>query len=129
MEAALSALLLADAAVAAAIGARLFPNAAPLGTATPYATFRRISGRRVRSLAGASGLAMPRVQIDVQATSYLAARAAADAIRRCLDGYRPAGNAVIRAAALLSDQDLYEAEALPPLHRVTMDFQITHREE
>jgi hypothetical protein len=130
VEAALFSVLSTAPAVSAIIGNRLFPGAAPVNTAAPYAVYSRASARRIRSMLGPSRLAMPRIQVDGYAATYAQARAIADAVRGALDGYRgTAAGVVIHGASLLTDQDIYEAEALPPLFRVSLDFQITHSEE
>ena len=130
VERALYALLTGDAGVSALIGARLYPVIAPLGTAAPYATYQRISARRVRSLTQRSGLSFARIQVDALATTYAGARGLADAIRTTLDGYRgTAGGIAIESATLQSDQDIYEGEAEPPLYRVSQDYMLAHTEE
>lgn len=132
LERALFARVTGDAAVSALIGDRLFPNVAPLGTDAPFATYQRISATRVRSLTQRSGLAMARMQLDCMAETYAGARALADAVRQALDGFRGAAGSppvTIEASSIQSDQDLYEDAAEPPLHRVSMDFMLTYREE
>jgi hypothetical protein len=132
IERALYARLTGAAAVSAIIGTRLFPNFAPLGTAAPFAIYNRVSANRIRSLTQRSGLAMVRMQVDCMAETYAGARALADVVRQALDGFRgEAGSppVMIESCSLQSDQDLYEDAAEPPLHRVSMDFMLTHREE
>lgn len=130
-ERALYARLTSDASVAALIGTRLFPNFAPLGTAAPFATYRRISTRPIGGLVERAGFVFARIQIDVFAETYPAVRAAASAIRVSLDRYRgsPGPGLTIEGATWQGDLDIYEDDMVPPLHRVSLDFFIPTREE
>ncbi len=82
----------------------------------------------MRSLDGPSGLAHPRIQIDVWADTYAAVKAAATQVRLALDGYAgTVDGVVIKAVILNGDGDRYEDH--PKRHRVSMDFTIWHQEE
>jgi hypothetical protein len=135
IESGLRALIMGDATVGAAVAARVFPSPAPQNSVYPFITFQRISGQRVRSLAGPSRVALPVFQIDVWAdsreqlqggNSYMASRAIADAVRHALDGYsgRIEGYAV--TIIFQDERDLVEDE--PRITRVSMDFRIWHEE-
>lgn len=135
-ELAVLTLLKNAAAVAALVGARIYPLTAPQPPTYPLVTFQRISGVRWRSLSGPSGMAQPRIQVDAYATTYAGAKALATAVRQTLDGYRgpvqvtsgPATYVRVGGCTLESDQDLYETDVNPKLYRVSMDFLVTHDE-
>jgi len=135
IESGLRDLLTGDAAVSALVGRRVFPAPAPQDTAWPFVTWQRISGLRDQTLDGPSGMALPVFQIDIWcdsreqlqgASSYMPARAIADAVRRLLDGYTGmiGGNRAV--VMLLDERDLSEDE--PRITRVSMDFRIRHEE-
>lgn len=117
------------------LGDRVYPNAAPLGVMVPYLVYARVSATRARSTRGPSGLVAARYQLDIYASTFPNARAVAEAVRKRLDGWRgvlagPGWSCRVEAVSLVSDQDLYEPEIKPePLHRVSMDFFVHHREE
>lgn len=104
-------------------GTRVTPVDAPLGQALPYVTYQQVSGPRIRSTSGASGGAMPRVQIDCWGGTYTSARAVAKQVRLALDNFRgTAGGVTVRAASLESELDLKDTEVEPKLFRVSLDF-------
>jgi hypothetical protein len=117
------------------IGTRVYPVAAPLAVAFPYAIYARVSAVRARGTTAPSGLTSARVQIDVYSDAYTGARAAADAIRKRLDGWRAlvtgsGWSCRVEGTSLLSDQDLHEPEIRPEaLFRVSQDYVIHHIEE
>lgn len=129
VEAAIYALMMASSEISGAADDRIYPLVAPDCVATPYITYQRISGERWNSLAGSVGKAQPRIQIDVWAETYAAAKQLGDAIRRALDGYRgTVGGIRIGALRIESDQDFFENDPVPALYRVSMDFRVTHAE-
>lgn len=67
IEAAVRAYILADPALADAIGDRLWPVKLPQNPTLPAITAQRISGVRFGVLRGPAGLARPRIQFDVWA--------------------------------------------------------------
>ena len=119
----------------AAVGARVYPVAAPLSVAMPYCVFARVSAQRVRSTMAPSGLTMARFQIDTYAEGYLTSRDVADAIRKRLDGWRglvtgSGWSCRVEGSSLLSDQDLHEPDIRPvAVFRVSQDFLIQYIEE
>lgn len=136
IETGLRAHLIADATLAALVVDRVYPMPAPQNAGYPFVTWQRISGERVFSLGGPSGLAYPRFQIDVWSDSrenrpaggapYLESRAIADAIRRALDGFNGTLDGIRVSAILLDERDLFENEG--GITRVSMDFRIWHEE-
>lgn len=79
------------------------------------------------SFAGQTNLTRSRVQIDVRAPSYLAAKAAARAVSRSISGYR---GGIIKGIFLDTERDLPEADAgeVNQLFRVSIDIFIHHQE-
>lgn len=129
METAIFALLSGDAGVASIAGDRIFPQIAPEDVDSPFVTYQRISGPRIKSMDGPSRLAQPRIQIDAYAESYAQVKALSLAIRKRLDGYRGTVSGVrIGGISLETDQDFLEDNMDPKLHRVSMDFFVMHRE-
>ncbi len=84
-EAAVRALLIADAAVGAAVGTKVFPIEAPQDTAYPYVTYQLISDPAAGVMGGPSGYHDAHIQITAWATGYEAARALASKCRVALD--------------------------------------------
>lgn len=133
----LRAFLLADPILAGLIGGRLYPLRLPQRPAVPALTYQWISGHRVHSTDGASGLAGPRVQFDAWAATYLEVEAVMRAVRLRLDGYRgPAGDdSTIQGAFFASERDFDEDAAElgtgagEALYRRSADFFIWHEEE
>jgi hypothetical protein len=123
------------AAPALAFGNRVYPVAAPLAVAFPYVVYARVSAVRARGTVGPSGLVSARFQIDTYSDGYAGCRAAADAIRKRLDGFRAVvtgsgWSCRVEGVSLLSDQDLHEPEIRPEaLFRVSQDYVIHHIEE
>lgn len=72
--------LLADTAVAALIGTRLYPDALEQGCELPAAVYQVISRTHVQHLQGITTAGTVRVQIDCYAATRLAADAVAEAI-------------------------------------------------
>ncbi len=115
--AALRTFLLADAAIAVAIGARIYPVQLPQGTNQVSVRYTIVSGQRVHATPqGAMGLSGPRIQIDVYGPAYAEVHNVAELIRKRLDGYRgPAGSGgdatTIQGAFFDNERDGYEPEA------------------
>lgn len=125
--------ILKDAAgVAAIVSTRIYPQVIPQGGTMPAITYQRISGPRLRSLAGASTLAHPRFQINCWATTYKGASQLEDAVRAAFDDYLGTVLSVgIQAVDLQDDGDMLEvAEEQRDRRRFgrRMDFEIWHVE-
>ncbi len=88
IEEALYSHLAADAGVSALVGDRIYPTLAPQEAELPYLVYQRVSGPRVRSHGGPSGLAHPRFQITGAAETYPSLRAVMNAVRAALDGFK-----------------------------------------
>lgn len=124
IESALRALVLADSAVSALIGTRLYPQKLPQDPTYPAATYQRIDGPRLYDHGGATGLAEGRFQFDVWATTYSSAKAVAAAVRAALSGYSgTTGGVEIAFIRCLSESDRYEPQEGDTGDRgVSMDF-------
>jgi hypothetical protein len=64
LEDKLYTLLSGDAAVAAIVSSRIYPDEAPQGIADPYLTYQRIASGRDYTLGGYSNLENPIIQVD-----------------------------------------------------------------
>lgn len=128
IEDGLVALLLADSGVSALVGTRIYPLKLPQDDGLPAIRFQRISGERVRTLDGPTGLVRPRIQIDAYGKTYAEAKAVAEAVEALLDGYSgPAGTDQIEAVSLETDRDLDENPLGEEAARVSMDFFVSYR--
>ncbi len=115
---AIRAVLVADAAVAALVGADVFPALMPQGTQPPAIVYSVISSVPENSLTGTAStrLSQFRVQVDCYAKTYLEAHAVAEAVDSVLDAQSSPNLSIWRE----SSRDDYDNEA--ELHRVSMDF-------
>ncbi len=82
----------------------------------PYVVYTQISGQRVKSLAGDSGLANPHIQIDVYAADIVLAGDLQKAIRDAVLA------SPVLGAVHLDEGDGYEPEA--KLYRCRQDFSL-----
>ncbi len=126
MQAALHARLAADAAVAAVLGGKLFWNVVPQGTALPYARMQTVTDLRPQHLTGYDSGRETRVQIDVFAATYAAARSIAEAI--IAEMAAPATVLGIRFGRTRAEgpRDLGEDTTGGFVHRLSLDLLIEH---
>ncbi len=122
IEQTLRSYLLAQPAIAALIGERVYPLVLPQGAALPAITYQRISSVRESSHEGPSGLAHPRFQLNCWSGTYAGARAMADAVRPSVNATRSLGQATF----LVDDHDDYDPET--GLYRVILDVILWHGE-
>lgn len=128
---ALRSFLLEDAAIVALVVDRVYPIKIKQGNNGACIVYTQISGVGDYTLAGPTGLANPRIQIDSWAPTADAATNLANLVKDRMDGYRgvmgSGGNAVtvhgVFAADLREDYDDIAA-----LHRSGRDFFIHHLE-
>lgn len=119
--------LLADATLSGLIGTRLYPLKMPQKPTYPAITYQWVTGQRVHSTDGASGLAGPRVQFDCWAETYLAMESVFEALRLRLDGYQgAAGTTKVQGAFFDNERDLYEDKV--EIYRRSVDYFIWHSE-
>lgn len=109
----LAACLLASAALA---GVKVRAEVAQAGDAAPYIVHTQFAGSRVSSLAGDSGLANPRFQIDVYATTKAQASTLKAAIRLAILAEPALG------ATLISEGSGYEPDTKLYRHRQDFSF-------
>ena len=110
-----------------AITTRCYPSTLPQNPTYPLILYIKVTGMRVNDLGGPSGMAHPRFQIEAWAKTYSAAKALANAIRGCLNGYRgTSGTVRIGSFLIESERDFYESEV--QCHRIIMDFMVLHDE-
>jgi hypothetical protein len=123
MELQLRALLLASLGLPAA---RISWGEHPQSITSPYVVLTRISDGQGLTLKGPDMLTRSRVQIDIYAPVYSAAKQVSDAVKALLHGYRGAG---FRLVSHDGTRDSREGgEDADRLHRISMDFLVTWRE-
>jgi len=110
IEEALYSHLAADGGVSALVGNRIYPIEAPQQAALPYLVYQRVSGPRVRSHSGPSGLASPRFQITGAAETYPSLRALMNAVRVALDGFRGTMGGGVEVGAAFVENELDSEE-------------------
>lgn len=138
--------LLSVSEVSAAVGTRIRPlrtvqnpvkgkTAAMLGDGDtlPRITVDRISNPRNPCLTGATTLANPRLQVDIEAATYSSAKEVAEVLRNCLDGYRGHMADVFVDSCLLEDERDFEDDSAgldsAATFGVSMDFILHHQED
>lgn len=140
IKAALYSELSGNAGLAALVGSRIYPFAAPAGTAQlgPWITYTRSNSAHEQHLNGSAGLAEQTVFIDCWATDGVRLEVLSEAIRRLLNGRVNAslgsGNfaATVSAIRLVSQADevveIDDADVRVRYH-TRMTFTIEHRED
>ena len=109
------------------VTARIYPILLPQNYTAPAMTYQRISGPRLQHLDGPAGRAMPRIQFDIYAANYSAAKAIADALRSALDGTTGLmGTVDVGQCTIGTDFDGYTDDT--DTYRITMDFIFSHVE-
>lgn len=128
LETALRAYVLADVAIAAAVGVRMYPRRLPQGPVLPALVYQRIDTRRLHDFDGPDGLPRARVQIAAWAANVQGATDAAALLRERLDGYRGAwGDVTIGACLCVAERDLDDPET--GRSAVVQDYMIQYRED
>lgn len=97
-------------------GVIIRPDKAEQGDAAPYIIYQKVTGQRVKSLAGDSGLANPLFQFDVYAASRMTAATLRDEMRKALQA------ATLLGAVHAGEGAGYEAET--KLCRERVDFSL-----
>jgi hypothetical protein len=124
--------LVADAAVAAVIGTRVFPVLAPATAPLPFATYRRSGVIRAHTLSGPMGSPTVNMALDIYAETYEAVRDLADKCRKVLDGYGGTMNNVeVKNVSLQNEADGFVQLAggdLPPVYSVSQTYAILWQE-
>lgn len=132
----LRAYLLADSAIAAMVGARVYPVKLPQGQTQPSIVYSRISGQGDHHMEGASGLARARIQIDCWAQSADTATTLANLVKERIDGFGPGtmewdenspGNAIaVHGVFFQSERDDWDETAA--LYRMSRDYHVWYKE-
>jgi hypothetical protein len=125
--------LLDDPAIAATVGARIYPMVLPQGIVATSIVYTRVSGVGDHTMQGASGLNQPRYQIDAWSGTLDGAFNLADAIKERLDGFAgtvtygdPAQSVVIQGAFFADEREDYDTGS--KLYRVSRDYMIWFEE-
>ncbi len=122
--------LLQDSTLGGLIGTKIYPIVLPQDPIFPAITYQWISGDRLYSLSGPSGLSGPRIQFDCWAKTYAASEGLFEALRKRLDGYRgqmgSAPGHTVQGVFFANEVDLYEAEI--DVYRRSVDFMIHYEE-
>lgn len=113
--------LLADSAIAAVVGTRVYPVMLPQKPVLPAVRYTTISSSRVVSSQRDLALAAPRIQVDVFASTFAAADNLAQLILRRLSAARGRfGSAPVQGAFFESERTGYEPES--ELYFVSRDY-------
>lgn len=126
MEEDLRALLLADAAVAASVGSRVFWVSRQQGSALPALVLNVISGAEGRTMQGPDSVWTGRVQVDCYGASVTDAKVLARAAVAALNGYRQDRFRGVFHEATRDGREGGSNEADRPF-RVSVDFMVNWR--
>jgi hypothetical protein len=125
--------LVANTAVAAVVGTRVFPVLAPASADIPFLTYRRSGVQRQHTLSGPMGMPTVILSLDMYAETYEAVRELADKCRLCLDGYGTAqsDSIVVSNVSLDNESDGFVQLAggdTPPVYSVSQTYSIIWKE-
>jgi len=127
LETALRAYVLADPAIAAAVGQRMYPRRLPQGPTLPALVYLRVDTRREHDMDGPDGLPRPRVQVTAWGANVQAATELAALVRVRLDGYRGAwGDVTVGSCLCVGERDLDDPET--GRSAVAQDYMIQYQE-
>jgi len=111
LETALRAYTLADAAVAAQVGTRMYPRKLPQNPTLPALVYQRVDTRRLHVMEGPDGLPRARMQITAWASSVSGLEGTTEAVRERLDGFAGAwGDLYVGACLCVAERDLDDPE-------------------
>jgi hypothetical protein len=127
------AALVANAAVTALVGTRVYPVLAPATAAIPFVTYRRSGVQRQHALSGPIGTPTVLLTLDMYAETYEAVRDLADKTRLCLDGYGTAetDSTVVKNVSLDNESDGFVQLAggdTPPVYSVSQTYSVIWQE-
>ena len=111
----------------------IYANIVPENARSPFITFQRVTGDKIRDINGPSGLANTTFQIDVYSKSYLESKQLADAVRLILDGFRGtvtigADSVRIAGVSFQAERDFIDDTAKPKLYRSSVDYLFMYEE-
>jgi hypothetical protein len=122
--------LLSKTAITSIVSSRVYGMIAPQDAPYPHITINQISGERVRSMEGSSGLNRAVFNVHVWAKKPLEAKTLSDKVRLVVDGFKGLMGGVsgvyIGACFVEDDIDLYDDQAL--CHHVVRKLVVWHRE-
>ena len=131
-ESVLRAAIVANATVSGLLGTKIYPLVADADATLPWVTWRRSAIRRQATLSGPVGVPAIRLEYDIVATTYEAARTLADAIRGVLDGYNgTADNTTVRQTSLEDESDQFASlngAEIPDLYIVRQTYEVLWQE-
>jgi hypothetical protein len=129
MEEQLKNFLLADVNLNSLIGTKVNWNTRPQDDVVPGIVLTKVSKSTDYHMAGPSGLANARIQIDCWADTFASVMSIARAVRDALSGASFSQNDVdIQGAFLDNERHFFEDEDAERFHRVSLDFIIWHSE-
>jgi len=109
------------------VASRIYPSRLPQSVVLPAITYLKVSGPRVPTHQGPSGLAKPRFQISCWDEKYLDAKAVAVQVRQALNCYSGMMGALRVGVALLrGERDLVDPAR--NIHQIALDFEVAHEE-
>lgn len=95
-----------NSAVRTLISSRVYPVVAPSDASLPYLVYSRNSTEFINSSDGYTGSAIANITISSWASTYIGAKALADAVRAALDGWRDHGlSPKIDLASIVNESD------------------------
>lgn len=127
---ALRTYLLAQPAIAASLGTRIYPRRFPAEPVLPAVVMHRIEETRDRVMSAAHALITTDLRIDIYATTDYQARTIAGQIDTALDGYAGAmGSLTVGVAYVEALRDLVDSGYLEELeeYAISMDVNLTWR--
>lgn len=123
----LTAYLEGNAGLSALIAGRVYAQNLPQKAALPAVVYSEVSGKRMETMEGTTGLNDGRYQITCYALDYKTAKQVSQAVRAALHGFSGAmGGTNVQNSSLLNERDIWDFVTLE--YRVDLDFQIWHRE-
>jgi hypothetical protein len=126
MQGGLRARLLADAAVAAAVGSRVYWVQRPQSTALPAITMQTIDDPRPNHMQGFDGARTTRVQLDCWAPSFSAALTLARACIAALAEPTTLNGKRFGPTLIDGQRDLLDDVSGTPIHRQSVDLLVWH---
>ncbi|MDL1909694.1 DUF3168 domain-containing protein [Chloroflexi bacterium CFX6] len=127
LESALASEITELPGVAGLIGDRVYPVAAPQTSASPFITYRRVTGEVQYTHEGESRIQRARFQLSAIADTYETVIELAEAIRSGLSGKRSLGNGIIQLNGIffMDPEDTWNRET--GLFVRSQDCTITYR--
>ena len=111
--------MLAEAPIAAVVGARVYPGEAPPAPELPYIVISKVDGVGEYTLQGDAGIERARVQVDIYTvTGYAAVVALRALVREFVTRRPPPGPpCVIDSARCINDEDFPASAPIPVVDR------------